>query len=419
MKVRSVTYFVPMSYPFDEGSIAVAGHFLKSARQALQDAGLETQTLRLATPPFTEVLGDPTATQVIDMAQALEEACAQEGIDYVSIGPAVVDQPEALLSPIYRVPDVLSRTERVFTTVALASASRGINLAAIQASAEVMREVAQATPQGFGTLRFAALANCPPGSPFFPAAYHDGGPARFAFATESADLAVTAFEQAQTLEEARQNLVEAFEAAASRLLAAADQLVDEHQIPFGGVDFSLAPFPNQATSIGAAIERLGIDRFGGSGTLFGAAFMVDCLRQVEYPHCGYSGLMFPVLEDSVLAARADEQLYGVDSLLLYSAVCGAGLDTVPLPGDIDVDELAAILLDVATLAVVLNKPLSARLMPVPGLTAGQRTAFDFEYFDNARLLPIKSSGVSHLLRRNQFVSFRSAGFAASRKQEEG
>ena len=83
------------------------------------------------------------------------------------------------------------------------------------------------------------------------------------------------------------------------------------------------------------------------------------------------------------------------------------------------DELAAILLDVAALAIVLDKPLSARLMPVPGLTAGQRTAFDFEYFDNARLLPIKSSGVSHLLRRNQFVSFRSAGFAASRKQEEG
>jgi uncharacterized protein (UPF0210 family) len=418
MKVRSVTYFVPMSYPFDEGSIAIAGHFLKSARQTLQAAGLETQTLRLATPPFTQVLGDPTATQVVDMAQALEAACAQEDIDYVSIGPAVVDEPQALLSPIYRVPDVLSRTERVFTTVALASAERGINLAAIQASAEVMREVAQATPQGFGTLRFAALANCPPGSPFFPAAYHDGGPPGFAFATESADLAVTAFEGAQTLEEARQNLVEAFEAAADRLLTVADQLVDEHQVHFGGIDFSLAPFPNQATSIGAAIERLGIDRFGGSGTLFGAAFLVDCLRQVEYPRCGYSGLMFPVLEDSVLAARADEGLYGLDSLLLYSAVCGAGLDTVPLPGDIEVDELAAILLDVATLAVVLNKPLSARLMPVPGLTAGQRTVFDFEYFDNARLLAIKSSGVSHVLRRNQFVSFRSAGLAANRKQEE-
>jgi hypothetical protein len=119
--------------------------------------------------------------------------------------------------------------------------------------------------------------------------------------------------------------------------------------------------------------------------------------------------MFPVLEDSVLAARADDRSYSIDSLLLYSTVCGAGLDTVPLPGDVGVDELAGMLLDVATLAVVLNKPLSARLMPVPGLTADQRTAFDFDYFANARVLPVKSGGISHLLRRNQFVSLRGRG----------
>lgn len=395
-----------MTYPFDEGSTVAIGRFLRAARQMLEDAGLETQTLRLATPPFTDVLGDPTATQVVDMAQVLEAACAEQGIDYVSIGPALVDQPDALLSPIYRVPDVLSCTQRVFATVALASAERGINLAAIQASAEVIREVSQTTSQGFGTLRFAVLANCPPGSPFFPAAYHDDGPSQFAFATEAADLVVTAFRQARTLEEARQNLVEGFENAARRLTAVADQLVDEHYLHFGGIDFSLAPYPDQSVSIGAAIERLGVDRFGGSGTLFAAAFIVDCLRQVDFPHCGYSGLMFPVLEDSVLAARADDRLYGIDSLLLYSTVCGAGLDTVPLPGDIGIDELAGILLDVATVAVTLNKPLSARLMPVPGLTADQRTAFDFDYFTNARVLPIKSSGISQLLRRNQFVSLR-------------
>jgi len=115
--------------------------------------------------------------------------------------------------------------------------------------------------------------------------------------------------------------------------------------------------------------------------------------------------MFPVLEDRVLAARADEGMYSLDSLLLYSAVCGAGLDTVPLPGDVDVDEMAGILLDVATLAVALNKPLSARLMPVPELSAGQRTAFDFDYFVNARAFQVKSSGISGLLRRSGFISF--------------
>jgi uncharacterized protein (UPF0210 family) len=405
MKVRSVTYFAPLTYPFDEKRIAAVGAFLKSARQALEGADLETQTLRLATTPFTQVLGDPTATYVVDMAQTLEGICAEHGIDFVSIGPVMADRPDAALEPIQRLPDALSHTERVFATVALASVEGGINLAAVQASAEAICEVSRNTPQGFGTLRFAALANCPPGSPFFPIAYHDGGPDRFAFATQAADLAVSAFSQADTLEEARRNLIEAFENAAAQLVAVADQLADGHGLDFGGIDFSLAPYPGQTTSIGAAIEHLGIDRFGGSGTTFGAAFITNCLRLASFPRCGYSGLMFPVLEDSVLAARADNGLYGVDSLLLYSTVCGAGPDTVPLPGDVGVDELAGILLDVATIAITLNKPLSARLMPVPGLNADQRTAFDFEYFANARVLPTKSSGVSQLLHQNPFISF--------------
>jgi uncharacterized protein (UPF0210 family) len=406
MKVRSVTYFAPLTYPFDDERIAAVGAFLKSARQALEGAGLETQTLRLATTPFTQVLGDPDATQVVEMAQALEATCAQQDVDFVSIGPVIADQPDAALAPIYRLPDVLSRTERVFATVALASVERGINLAAVHASAEVIREVSRTTPQGFGTLRFAALANCPPGSPFFPIAYHDGGADRFAFATEAADLAVSVFSQADTLEEARRNLIKAFENTSAQLVAVADRLADEQGLDFGGIDFSLATYPGQETSIGAAIEHLGIDRFGSSGTLFGAAFITNCLRQASFPRCGYSGLMFPVLEDSVLAARADDRLYGVDSLLLYSTVCGAGPDTVPLPGDIGVDELAGILLDMATLAITLDKPLSARLMPVPDLSAGQRTAFDFEYFANARALPIKSSGISQLLSQNQFIPSR-------------
>jgi uncharacterized protein (UPF0210 family) len=406
MKVRSVTCFAPLTYPLDKGDTAAMVRFLHSARRMLEDAGLEVQTLRLAAPPFTEVLGDPAAAQVGDLAQALEALCVEQGIDYVSIGPLLADQPDTLLAPIYRLPDVFASTERIFATVAVAGAGRGINLAAIRACAEIIPRIAGATPGGFGTLRFAALANCLPGSPFFPVAYHAGGPPAFAFATEAADLPVTAFSQAASLEEARSRLIDALETSAARLAAVADRLVDDHNLRFGGIDFSLATYPDQAVSIAAAVEHLGVDRFGASGTLFGAAFIADCLRQATYPRCGYSGLMFPVLEDSVLATRADERMYTVDSLLLYSTVCGAGLDTVPLPGDVSVDELAGMLLDVATLAVVLNKPLSARLMPVPGLTADQRTAFDFAYFENARVLPIKGGGISRLLSGNQFVALR-------------
>ena len=162
-------------------------------------------------------------------------------------------------------------------------------------------------------------------------------------------------------------------------------LAERHGFRFAGIDFSLAPFPEEARSIGTAMERLGVERFGASGTLFAAAFLTDCLRRARYPRCGFNGLMLPVLEDATLADRSREGLFTVNDLLLYSAVCGTGLDTVPLPGDVSEEELAGILLDVAALALRLDKPLTARLMPIPGTKAGDQTEFDFSYFANGRV----------------------------------
>ncbi len=113
--------------------------------------------------------------------------------------------------------------------------------------------------------------------------------------------------------------------------------------------------------------------------------------------------MLPVLEDATLAARSMQ--YTLDSLLLYATVCGTGLDTIPLPGDTPTDALAAILLDLATLAVKLDKPLTGRLMPIPGLRAGDMTQFDFEYFANARVLETRSSRPLRVLEDRQ-VEFK-------------
>ena len=99
-------------------------------------------------------------------------------------------------------------------------------------------------------------------------------------------------------------------------------------------------------------------------------------------------MMMPVLEDSVLARRAAEGTFSVKDLLLYSAVCGTGLDTVPIPGDSTEDEIAAVLFDVAALSVRLGKPLTARLMPIPGKKAGDQTNFDFDFFAPSRVLPL-------------------------------
>jgi len=96
----------------------------------------------------------------------------------------------------------------------------------------------------------------------------------------------------------------------------------------------------------------------------------------------------PVLEDYGLAMRNNDGTYDLANLLLYSSVCGTGLDTIPLPGDVSEKKLCALLLDIASLSIRLNKPLSARLMPVPNKKVGEMTEYDFEYFVNSRIMKI-------------------------------
>ena len=135
-----------------------------------------------------------------------------------------------------------------------------------------------------------------------------------------------------------------------------------------------------ARSIGAAIESFTRRPFGQPATLQACATITAVLKTLSVRSCGYCGLMLPVLEDPVLAKRAQERRYGIQELLLYSTVCGTGLDVVPIPGNAGVDATARVIADVATLAVRLRKPLSARLFPVPGKVAG-----DMVHFDDPRL----------------------------------
>jgi hypothetical protein len=124
--------------------------------------------------------------------------------------------------------------------------------------------------------------------------------------------------------------------------------------------------------------------------------VADALDRAKFAHVGFSGLFFPMLEDTALAARAVEGKLAVGDLLLYCSVCGTGLDTLPLPGDISVSALSAILLDVAALAMRLNKPLTARLMPIPGKSAGDPVKLDFAYFAPSRVLAPLATGLGGL-----------------------
>ncbi len=196
------------------------------------------------------------------------------------------------------------------------------------------------------------------------------------------------------------------EGHAAALGTVAGMLAERCEARFGGLDYSLAPYPERARSLGAALEALGLPAVGMHGSLAAAAFLAETIDRAAFPRTGFSGLMLPVLEDSVLAERAAQGTLGVKDMLLYSAVCGTGLDTLPLPGDTGEEQLYAVLLDVAALSTRLRKPLTARLMPMPGLAAGAPITFEFPYFANSRVLRLDARPLSGALSGAERFSLR-------------
>jgi len=386
MKIRSITYFLDPGWPLKRQAIEGASQFIAVARPAFERAGYEVQSARLATVPFPHLITGQDPGELVKLAQSLEAEAMKSGYDYLSLGPALPDFPAsyALL------PAALEATENTFFGGLMTTSGGGISLPAVRLCAADIAQAAPLSPDGFANLRFAALANVPSGSPFFPAAYHSGGKSAFALALQAADLAVNAFSGAGSVVQAQRELTESMQAHAAVLERVSLSLESGTGAHFGGIDFSLAPFPEQALSLGAALEGLGVPALGLSGSLAAAAVLADAMDRASFHRAGFSGLMLPVLEDAVLAQRAAEGGLSVKDMLLYSAVCGTGLDTVPLPGDTTPEEIYPLLLDLACLAQRLDKPLTARLMPVPGKIAGDPTGFDFAFFANSRVLPIQS-----------------------------
>ncbi|MFN8412793.1 MAG: DUF711 family protein [Anaerolineales bacterium] len=394
MKIRSITYFLNPGWPLDESKFRKAGEFLANAKKAYAAAGYEVQTTRLATTPFSKTLhGKLEETPLF--AQNISKMLNQIGVEYAALGPALIESSNS-----YSIlPEAIAAAENIFFSGEMANKASGISLQAIRACAEIIRKSSTITADGFANLRFAALANVQAGAPFFPAAYWNEDKPAFAIAVESADLAVAAFENTNSLEDGRRNLISEIEKHGKAIAQISkEELSDTH---FVGIDFSLAPFPDDAHSLGNAVEKIGIPKVGLHGSLAAAAILTEAVDRANFPHTGFSGFMQPILEDSVLAKRAAEGTLNIKDALLYSAVCGTGLDTVPLPGDTTAEEMTPILLDLCALAMRLDKPLTARLMPVPGKKAGDVTEFEFGFFANSKVMTLESEPLHRSLAGNE------------------
>lgn len=369
--VRTITAGVALERLSDRAAVERALAILARAKRRFEAEGYEVQTTRITLPPRVAALDIARRRAALHELRALDALCAPSGT-MLGLGPVLLaDRADDTLAP-WAAELVRSTTSTSFSSV-IASPAGGVQLNGVRVAAAITRAVADARPTGMGSFQYAAAANIPSGTPFFPVGWHEGV-SSLAVGLQSVGVLREAFAGAPDRAEARRRLTARLtvELRAVERIATAAARADG--LRYGGIDSSPAPLGDD--SIGGAIEALNGAPFGEAGTLQACALVTDVIRSVPVVLCGYSGLMLPVLEDKVLAARAKEGRYGLRDLLLFSSVCGTGLDVVPLPGDTPPATVERIILDVAAQAVKLKKALSVRLFLVPGKSVGDAVHFD-------------------------------------------
>jgi len=369
-RVRTITAGIQLRDAVDLRPVEAAIATLERGKSDFAAAGYEVETLRVATSPFIAALSDRNRESALAQLQAFDSLAVAKGIA-VSIGPVLVtDRADAAL-PAWAA-ELTRTTKNLSFSIVVASPELGVHSQAAATAAHTMVAVAKVTADGVANFRFAAAANILPGTPFFPVAYHRG-PEAVAVGLESASVVQEAFAAATNAHDATDRLRSMLEVDLAPVGDLAAAFARRERRLYLGIDPS--PAPAQDRSIGAAIEALTHVPFGSASTLEACAAITTALKTLQVKTCGYAGLMLPVLEDPILAQRATEGRYGMRDLLLYSSVCGTGLDVVPVPGDTPAETVAGLIRDVAVLSRKLRKPLSARLLLVPGETAGEVAHF--------------------------------------------
>jgi uncharacterized protein (UPF0210 family) len=381
-KIRAVTAFIRLDRAKYESQIQETLKFLRTAKSAFEKSGYEVEGIRITTQPFPEYTQGISTADALAFFRAYDALAVKEGFD-ASIGPAMTkdsDDPRNadLLAQI------IANSKILEGSVSIAGKD-GIHWKSIHATAGVIEYLAAHTAHSQGNFNFTAAALVPPNTPFYPASFA-GEEKHFAIALQSANVVAEVFASTHVPDEAVSRLRDTLGRYAREIEATAKQIDTQTGWKYGGID--LSPAPLKEVSIGGAIEKFYGAPLGSSGTLTVAAIITRALKEIPVTHAGYSGLMIPVLEDSVIAQRWSEGRLTMDSLLSYSAVCGTGLDTIPLPGDVSEEQLVRILGDVASLSVKWHKPLSARLLPITGKKAGEMTELDDPFLVNAKIQPL-------------------------------
>jgi hypothetical protein len=355
--------------------------------------GVPITNKRISVTPIA-LVGEPTrAASYVPLAETLDRAGGELGIDYVAGFSAHVEKGltpgDAVL--LDSIPEGLSVTERVCSSINVATTRAGINMDAIARMGRIICALAEKTAHrgGIGCAKLVTFANIPDDNPFVAGAIHGVGEGDRVINVGVSGPGVVLSAVRRLRASGRRpdlgEVAETIKRMAFKVTRAGELIGREvvrrlgGGVRFGIVDLSLAPTPEIGDSVAEILEALGLERAGAPGSTAALALVTDAVKKGGVMASSYvgglSGAFIPVSEDHTMDQAVAAGALTLEKLEAMTAVCSVGLDMVCVPGHTSAETLAAIIADEIAIGVVNNKTTAVRIIPVPGKSVGERVEF--------------------------------------------
>ena len=384
---------------------------LVSTGEAIErEMGIPIVNKRISVTPIAMVAESCETEDYVPFAQVLDRAAAECGVNFIGGFSALVHKgftvgDQRLISSI---PRALAETERVCSSVNVATTKAGINMDAVGQMGRIIKEAASLTADqdGLGCAKLVVFANAVEDNPFMAGAFHGVGEPECVINVGVSGPGVV-HHALQKVKGAPFDIVaETIKKTAFQITRMGQLVAQEASarlgVPFGVVDLSLAPTPAVGDSVARILEEMGLETCGTHGTTAALALLNDAVKKGGVMASGHvgglSGAFIPVSEDEGMIAAAQKGVLSLEKLEAMTCVCSVGLDMIAVPGDTPAETISAIIADEAAIGVVNQKTTAVRLIPAPGKVVGDQVEFG-GLLGSAPVMAVHSSSSQEFIRR--------------------
>ena len=394
-----------------DNTLKHAGKLSQYAQELENEFSIPIINKRIAVTPISLIAESCTNPDYVYLAQVLDKAAEEIGIDFIGGYSALVEKgcTNGDKKFIERIPEALATTKRDCSSLNLATSNAGINIVCVLITANVIKNAAELTidADGLGAAKFVCFCNSVTDNPFMAGAYCGinepeaalnvgvSGPGVVRWAIENMSKTADLGEVANTIKKTAFKITTTGELIGRRLAKRLD-------VPFGVIDLSLAPTPAEGDSVAGIFEAMGLEAAGAHGTTAALAMLNDAVKKGGIMASSYvgglSGAFIPVSEDAGMIKAARQGVLTIDKLEAMTSVCSVGLDMIAIPGNTPVETIAGIIADEMAIGMINKKTTAVRIIPVPGKTVGEEAEFG-GLLGTAPIMPVNKLDSSVFVNR--------------------